>query len=256
MMGTILMPQTHVSRKGFTLIELLVVITIVSLLVAMLLPSLGKARQSAQRIQCLAQLRQTKLCTDLYNLDNKGAFPGYDLDSRVALLPYASDTRIFICPATSGKPLVPGDGYPVRVYGGAYYSDGANSYAFNAHLGGWDNHGYWGVWAQWWNSDRGPRMTADRVQVPSATFWMVDATSRRFDASFVDFLAPYRHGGLPDINDPECVWGYTRPNAEGFNSSFVDGHCAWVPWATWTTWRTTGYPESQPYSWKGNRVED
>jgi len=56
----------HSNKRGFTLIELLVVISIIALLVAILLPALTQARESARRVLCSAQLRQWGIAITVY----------------------------------------------------------------------------------------------------------------------------------------------------------------------------------------------
>src|SRR5438105_3121722 len=63
------------NRKAFTLVELLVVIGIIALLMAILLPSLSKARENAIRVQCASNLRQWGQAYHQYANENKGCFP-------------------------------------------------------------------------------------------------------------------------------------------------------------------------------------
>jgi prepilin-type N-terminal cleavage/methylation domain-containing protein/prepilin-type processing-associated H-X9-DG protein len=56
--------------KGFTLIELLVVIAIIAILMAILMPSLQRAREQGQRAACLGNLKQLGLCWLMYADDN------------------------------------------------------------------------------------------------------------------------------------------------------------------------------------------
>ncbi|MEQ9460524.1 MAG: prepilin-type N-terminal cleavage/methylation domain-containing protein [Phycisphaeraceae bacterium] len=60
--------RSHVGR-GFTLIELLVVISIIALLIGILLPALGAARDSARSIQCLSNQRQVAIARNAYAVD-------------------------------------------------------------------------------------------------------------------------------------------------------------------------------------------
>jgi prepilin-type N-terminal cleavage/methylation domain-containing protein/prepilin-type processing-associated H-X9-DG protein len=62
-------------RSGFTLVELLVVMGIIALLVSILLPSLNRAREAAQRTACLSNLRSVMQLMHLYAADNKGQIP-------------------------------------------------------------------------------------------------------------------------------------------------------------------------------------
>lgn len=60
---------------GFTLVELLVVIGIIALLIAILMPSLSKARKQAQTVQCMSNMRQLMTASVQYCSDNKGHLP-------------------------------------------------------------------------------------------------------------------------------------------------------------------------------------
>ncbi|OQA85659.1 MAG: putative major pilin subunit [Lentisphaerae bacterium ADurb.Bin242] len=65
-------------KNGFTLIELLIVIAIIAILAALLLPALNKARQTAQRITCVNNLKQVSYAFSNYAEDYKGQGPYYE----------------------------------------------------------------------------------------------------------------------------------------------------------------------------------
>src|ERR1043166_3390857 len=78
------------SKQGFTLIELLVVVAIISMMAAMLLPSLSAARERARGTTCLNNLRQISYAIQLYASDNEDYLPYNDFT-----LPNGSPTSTY-----------------------------------------------------------------------------------------------------------------------------------------------------------------
>lgn len=84
---------------GFTLVEILVVIAIIGVLVALLLPAIQTARESARRRQCSNNLRQLGVAAQLH-LDDKKVFPAtwVNGDERISwgldLLPYLEESSL------------------------------------------------------------------------------------------------------------------------------------------------------------------
>jgi len=61
--------------KGLTLIEMLVVVSIIAILIALLLPTIGASRQSAETLQCKSNLRQLQLALSAYQFEHDDTLP-------------------------------------------------------------------------------------------------------------------------------------------------------------------------------------
>ena len=111
-------------KSAFTLIELLVVIAIIALLLAILIPSLQKAKEQVYTVICKSNLRQWGLCFKMYADDNNNLFmQDWTGGSRTkkedmwptALSPYYGDVaKIRCCPVatTISEDLVGSHDYP------------------------------------------------------------------------------------------------------------------------------------------------
>ncbi|UCD29493.1 MAG: type II secretion system protein [Planctomycetota bacterium] len=141
--------KRRLRTTGFTLIELLVVVAIIALLVAILLPSLAKAREQSRRSVCLSNLHQFGNALSLYSSDQKTFFPmvGYGIykyymkynhervnsgvlyDKKYA----GKDLDIFFCPS---NPLFTEKEFILngRNYGGSGFLDAREPHTFMSYI--------------------------------------------------------------------------------------------------------------------------
>lgn len=122
-------------KKNFTLIELLVVIAIIAILAAMLLPTLGRAREKGKSTSCLGNLRQIAIGAFSYAQDNNQYLITARLVNVENLKPahwatilnntYLHNPKVFDCPSELKSSWTSGDGFQnnisyghnMRVYG-------------------------------------------------------------------------------------------------------------------------------------------
>src|SRR5258705_5510889 len=101
-------------KRAFTLVELLVVIAIITILLAILLPVLGRAREQARRVQCASNLRQITQAWLMYADNNQGLLPAAANKVRA----YPHDWLVWLKPLTQAhlnqSALAPYFGRPLK----------------------------------------------------------------------------------------------------------------------------------------------
>jgi prepilin-type N-terminal cleavage/methylation domain-containing protein/prepilin-type processing-associated H-X9-DG protein len=213
-------------RGGFTLIELLIVIALIGILSALLLPALGRAKSAALRADCVSNLRQLGLATELYWGDNlENSFPfwskvdgtgktwwfgwlaggldgqrAFDL-SAGALFPYLRGNDVRLCPLLTSavNPQFQTKGT------NTIFSYGGNKYVFSA--------------------PNQPAVNTSRLRHPTETALFADA------ASVDNFLQA--EVKLKEWYYLDLQTNYANPNhypnahfrhAQKANVTFADGH--------------------------------
>jgi len=206
---------------GFTLVELLVVIAVIAILASILLPALANGKAAAKRIQCVDNLRQLGLATQMFWDEHddltfrylNGATNGGRLywfgwlkpgpegtrefdPTQGALYPYLQGTGVEICPSLDYGSSI----YKYKAQGAAY------GYGYNLYLGQ-------------------TSISLSRVTHPSDTILLADA------AQVNDFQAPASpdHPMLEEFYYVDADESSGYPNAHfrhqrKANAVFCDGH--------------------------------
>jgi prepilin-type N-terminal cleavage/methylation domain-containing protein/prepilin-type processing-associated H-X9-DG protein len=184
-------------RHGFTLLEILVVVAIIGLLVAILMPSLAKAREQAREAKCLSNLRTLAQAMIMYADDHQGRLPNanppWTVGDPVAALEvlsslaknYVKSPEPFHCPSDT-------DPVPQKIESADYLKPDSARVSYD-------------FYSVWWLPEYGPKLTRIKY-APLA--WDLE-------------------GGMP-VPHP-----FQNHGNKGGNVAHADGHAEWHPQHKW-----------------------
>jgi prepilin-type N-terminal cleavage/methylation domain-containing protein len=246
-------PRGRPGQYGFTLIELLVVVAIIALLVAILLPSLTKARAQAIQVHCTSNVHQQLIAFAAYAADWKGILPpnpsqlkggaynwywyidtvvqtGIGYDQRKLFRPYCTgQMNLFTCPGNGGPAI---DDAAVNVFVKANgYMLGHYDHLYNSTcvFKGSSQNAPWAPKTEW----RGGGAPA-LVPVVQDSF-MAGNTSGGTTPNAPGTTFSFNHGPGRErsrytMYSPFGNWRQSpnRAACAGVNLGYLDGHAVWI----------------------------
>jgi prepilin-type N-terminal cleavage/methylation domain-containing protein/prepilin-type processing-associated H-X9-DG protein len=217
-------------KRGFTLIELLVVIAVIAILMGILMPVLGKAREQARTLRCRANLRQYGLALRMYLDENKNKFPvawswlksktsGYVQKGETpdgVFWPYVKALDVHMCPRFA------------MLAKNTEWRNTAVSYVMNSYVGAGG-----AIWSSWLGAGVTGVTKDTEVYNPSRVIvfteenpWAIPGYS----------IAPFNDTHFTVGNKARQIDNYatfhnTTGNLDkgGANLNFVDGHTEYLP---------------------------
>jgi len=252
-------------KKGFTLIELLVVISIIALLLAILMPALGKVKEMGRRVVCSSSLHQVGLALHGYASENNSKFPAIAGDSSGgwlhdvpvlagnAIIDYSSQEVMF-CPSNRQRK----DFKTMQEYYAVYlqYSDeNDRPDPKNAHSG-------WGMTDYTWLFQWGYRTQVQSPDKPynGGNIFVEKSTDKNPSRRPVTSDLLWTHDGVDfsSVDDPGCKYPRTGfkvgpfpsnhvngSDPVGSNALYLDGHSDWSKYAEMSNHYTAGWQNVQ-----------
>lgn len=197
--------------RAFTLIELMVAVGIVGLLMSILVPTVSRAREAAQRVVCASNMRQLTLGWMIYANDNKGRL--------VSSHPYSPG---WVMPGNTEEAITQGLLYPylnaVKVYHCPTDADGSRwvTYSMNDYL----NPGNEVNQARYF----GIRRITQILQPAETIVFIEENDPRGYNMGGFYEIYPLERGPGQWVDVP-AKW-----HRNGCNLSFADGHVGWWQW--------------------------